>query len=108
MKLLVAVCGLAAMIGLAGPAHSDPGVPGVENGGFLAELQAAGITYSDPAQVVSAAQAVCGLADRGETGLQIISDVKTNNPGLTTDNAAKFVAISARSFCPHHLLAKTA
>jgi hypothetical protein len=107
MKLLFAL-GVCAMIGLAGPAHADPGAEqaGAGESAFLASLRSAGITYADPGQAVTAAQAVCGFADRGETGLQIIQDVKANNPGVSTDGATKFVAISAQSFCPHQLVVK--
>lgn len=114
LKLLLAVLGVAA-IGFAPAAPADPGspdAPGVDeaavsdNAAFLVSLRSAGITYTDPDQVISAARAVCGLVDRGEPALEVISDLKTTNPGFTTDGAAQFAAISARSYCPHQLVKK--
>ena len=48
---------------LAVPAHAEPGVdePATDenNETFIADLQKVGIGFSDPAQAVSAGQAVC-------------------------------------------------
>lgn len=115
VKLLLALLGITTMIGLAVPANGDPGVEqssstdqgAVEGRAFLESLRTAGITYTSPDQVITAAKAVCGLVDRGEPGLEIISDLKTNNPGFATDDAAKFAALSARSFCPYQLVSRS-
>ncbi len=113
MRLLgahVAVVLGVAVVGLPAPAHADP-EPGtqlddaarIRNAAFLESLRAAGITYSNPGQAIDAARAVCGLVDRGEPGLQVIADLKANNPGFTTDGAAQFAAIAADTYCPHQL-----
>ncbi|HEU4361101.1 MAG TPA: DUF732 domain-containing protein [Mycobacterium sp.] len=115
MKLLLALLGVATTVGLAVPAYGDPGIGAsvgtdqgvVESAAFLDSLKAAGITYTSPDQVIAAARAVCGLVDRGEPGLEVISDLKANNPGFTTDAAARFAAISANSFCPHQLVSSS-
>ncbi|MBS9535295.1 DUF732 domain-containing protein [Mycobacterium sp. M1] len=112
MKLRLALLGVCALIGFAAPAHADTGsdappdadtVATVANAGFLDSLRAAGITYANPGRVIDAGRAVCGLVNRGEPGLEVVSDIKANNPGFTTDGAAQFAAISARSFCPQQL-----
>ncbi|MEZ0384851.1 DUF732 domain-containing protein [Mycobacterium sp. pW045] len=117
MKPLLAL-GVAVGLAVAGaaPAVPDP-APGVQldpdaaagavpNAAFLESLRAAGITYSNPGQAIDAARAVCGLVDRGEPGLQVISDLKATNPGFTTDGAAQFAAIAANAYCPHQLVTK--
>lgn len=114
-KLILALFGIATVIGIAPSAQAEPAAadqPGVEesvlidNAAFLESLRSAGITYTNPDQVISAGRAVCGLVDRGEPALQVISDLKTTNPGFTTDGAAQFAAISAHSYCPHQLAKK--
>lgn len=115
MRIVGALIGTAVAIGCAAPALADPGDPAVASpeqvaaaadAGFLGALQAAGITYTNPAQVISAGRAVCGLAARGESGLGLVADIKAQNPGFSTDGAAQFAAISARSFCPQQLVHK--
>ena len=115
MKTLLAGLGVAALIGFAAPGHADPDpqaqpsaeeTAAVADAGFLESLRAAGITYTDPGKVVEAGRAVCGLANKGEPGLEVVADIKANNPGFTTDGAAQFAAISARSFCPQQLVHK--
>ncbi|EUA35476.1 hypothetical protein I552_6278 [Mycobacterium xenopi 3993] len=49
---------------------------------------------------------MCGLIDNGESGLEVLKDLKTTNPGFTTDGAAQFAAIAARSYCPQQLSSK--
>ncbi|BBY56639.1 DUF732 domain-containing protein [Mycobacterium koreense] len=103
---LLGALGVAAVIGLAAPAGAEPGTdgtPGSQDDGFIDALRAAGITFPDPAQAVSAAHTMCGLADSGEPGLEILHDLKVNNPGISTDGAAEFAAIAANTYCPHEL-----
>lgn len=122
MKPLSALLLLAALITSAAVASADPadpaaggvpladpavgGVPpAVGNSGFLTALQNAGITYDDPARVIAAAQAVCGLIDNGKPGLEILQGLMNTNPGFTMDGAAQFAAIAANAYCPHQLIA---
>lgn len=100
MKLLLALLSISVVIGLAVPARGDPDSG---DGAFLASLQKAGITYQNPGQAIAAAKAVCGLIDDGESGLEVVEDLKTNNPAFTMDGAAKFAAISATAYCPQQL-----
>ncbi|MCV7032636.1 DUF732 domain-containing protein [Mycobacterium sherrisii] len=107
MKLLLALLGVSLGIVVAAPAYAIPGEdeePTEENNEiFLADLQKVGITFQDPGQAVSAGKAVCGLISRGVSGLQLLNDLKDNNPALTTNGAAQFATISAKSYCPRQL-----
>ncbi len=105
MKLLLTLLGCVTMLALAAPGHSDPGVddPPADNPAFLASLQNAGISYQDPDQAIAAAKAMCGMADSGKSGLEVLRNLQTANPGFTTDGAAQFAAIAANTFCPHQL-----
>lgn len=104
MKVLVALLGSFAAIGLAALAHAEPEG---DDAAFLANLGNSGITYSSPGAVIASAKAVCGLMGRGETGLQVVSDIKAQNPGMTLDAAATFAALASSAYCPHHLAPKT-
>jgi hypothetical protein len=104
MRLLLALLGVSAVIGLAAPAYGDP--PPVVDGddaGFLAALQQAGITYSSPDQAIASGRAVCTFLNNGESGLQVVHDVKAHNPGFDMESASNFAIISAKFYCPHQL-----
>ncbi len=103
MRLLSAVLAAAAMLAFAVPAQGDPGDPANQDAAFLAALNNAGITVPNPPQAIASAQAVCGLMRNGETGLQVLTDVRKQNPGLTLDGAALFTAIASNTYCPEHL-----
>lgn len=107
MKMLLAVLGLAVGIVGVAHAHADPGFdeqPTDENReAFLADLSRVGISFQDPEQAVSAGKAVCGFVSRGVSGLQLLNDIRDNNPGLTTSGAAQFATISAKAYCPRAL-----
>lgn len=100
MRLPLALTAAVALISFAVPAHADPAG---DDAAFLAALANAGITVPDPAQAINSAQAVCGLMRNGETGLQVLTDVKKQNPALTLDGAALFTAIASNTYCPEHL-----
>ncbi|CAM2858586.1 hypothetical protein BST27_07250 [Mycobacterium intermedium] len=99
MRLPLALAAVAAMIGFAAPVHAHTDQDAV----FLNALANAGIAVPDPAAAIASAQAVCGLMRNGETGLQVLTDVKKQNPALTLDGAALFTAIASNSYCPEHL-----
>lgn len=103
MKLLVALLGAVSAISFAAPAQAEPEG---DDAAFLATLSNSGIIYSSPSQVITSAKAVCGLMGRGETGLQVVSDIKDQNPGMTMDAAAKFAALASNAYCPHHITPK--
>ncbi|MDP7701975.1 DUF732 domain-containing protein [Mycobacterium sp. TY815] len=100
MRPALAIAAVVATIGLAAPAHADPNG---DDAAFLSALANAGITVPDPNRAITSAQAVCGLMRNGETGLQVLTDVRNQNPGLTLDGAALFTAIASNTYCPEHL-----
>ncbi|BCO35956.1 DUF732 domain-containing protein [Mycobacterium heckeshornense] len=102
MRLRLALLGVSAMIGIAAPAYADPGDVATD-AAFLTALQQSGITYPSADQAIGAAQAVCTCLNHGESGLELVHDVKTHNPAFTMDAAAQFAAISAKYYCPQQL-----
>lgn len=106
MKLLPALAGFVVVIGLAAPVYADDG-PAPDNAGFLSALRTAGIQFTSPDQAVASGQAVCGLASRGEPGLQVVRELQDNNPEMDMNIATQFAALSAHYFCPQQLVSKT-
>ena len=104
MKSLFAILGISLGLVLAVPAHSEPGLdePSTDenNGSFIADLKKVGIGFSDPAQAVSAGQAVCGCLHNGMGGLHLIQHLQESNPALTESGAAQFATISSPSCRP--------
>src|ERR1700749_4139463 len=107
MKLLLAVVAASLGVMLAAPAQAEPGydepASDANNGSFLADLNKVGIGFSDPAQAVSAGQAVCGCLHNGMGGLHLIQHLQESNPALTESGAAQFATISAKAYCPKQL-----
>ena len=107
MRLLLALLGVSAMIGLAVPANADPApAPAPLDGddaGFLAALHQVGITYSNPGQAIMSGKAVCTCLNNGESGLELVHDVKTHNPGFDMENASNYAMIAAKFYCPQQL-----
>jgi hypothetical protein len=107
VKLRLALLGVALAIVVASPAYAIPGedeaATDENNEVFLSELHQVGISFVDPDQAVSAGKAVCGLVSRGISGLQLLNDLRDNNPALTTNGAAQFATISAKAYCPRQL-----
>lgn len=108
MKALLAAMTAVPALMLAAPAHAEPDAveaSAVDAHEFLASLRQVGISVTDPEQAVAAGKAVCGLAANGESGLELLTDLRNANPALTINGAAQFAAISARSYCPQQLSA---
>ncbi|OBJ23256.1 glycine cleavage system P protein [Mycobacterium colombiense] len=104
MKTLLALLGASAMIGLAAPAYADPPpVPDGDDGGFVAALKQAGFSFNSPASAVAAGRAVCSCLNNGESGLEVLHDVKTRNPGMDMEMASNFAMLSAKYYCPQQL-----
>lgn len=102
MRMFLAVLGVSAAIGLAAPAYGDPD-DGGDDAGFLSELRQVGITYHSSDQAVGAGKAVCGCLNNGESGLELVHDVETHNPGFNMESASDFAMISAKFYCPQQL-----
>jgi hypothetical protein len=98
VKLRALLAGLVATIGVAAPAHAD----GVDDT-FLATVKAAGITFQDPGKAIGAARWVCSMAGQGKQMADLVKTIQAQNPGLTGDNAARFTAIAANTYCPEAL-----
>ncbi|BCO41732.1 hypothetical protein MINTM008_30640 [Mycobacterium intracellulare] len=104
MTRLLALLSAFATIGLAAPAHADPGPePGADDGGFIAALRQAGFSFATPGSAVAAGRAVCSCLDNGEPGLEVVHDVKTRNPGMDMEMASNFAVLSAKFYCPNQL-----
>ena len=107
MKPLFAIIGISMGLIFAVPAHAEPGVDesptSQNNETFLADLKKVGIGFSDPAQAISAGQAVCAHIQNGMSGLHLIKHLQENNPALTENGAAQFATISAKAYCPRQL-----
>src|SRR5262245_28702644 len=85
IRLLLALLITTTTVVFAVSARGDPDVdvvPSADHSAFLASLRQAGITYNDANQAIAAGKAVCGLADNGESGLELLKDLKNTNPEL--------------------------
>jgi Protein of unknown function (DUF732) len=105
LRLLLALLGVFTMIGLAAPAYGDAPPPPLngDDPGFLAALRQAGITYASPDKAIASGKAVCTCLNNGESGLALVHDVKTHNPGFDMESASDFALISAKFYCPGQL-----
>lgn len=102
MRLVLTLSAIAAAVGLAAPAHADD-----TDGAFLASLDAAGFTYTDPGQAIQAAHYVCSAAGGGTAIADIATAVQKGDTALTADKATKFTAIAANAYCPDALTPST-
>ncbi|GBG38876.1 DUF732 domain-containing protein [Mycobacterium montefiorense] len=98
MRVLSLLTGTVVMVGLAAPAHADPG-----DDAFLAALTQAGISYQNPDRAIKAGQKVCDLANSGTSQLDIIRDIRDLNPAFSMAKAAKFAQAAANAYCPELL-----
>jgi Protein of unknown function (DUF732) len=104
MRRILALVGVATVIGFAAPAYATPPPePDGDDAGFVAALHQAGFTFSSEAAAVQAGRAVCSCLNNGESGLELVHDVKVHNPGMDMEMASNFSLISAKFYCPHHL-----
>lgn len=101
MKRLLLLMGMAAMVGLAAPAHAH--AEG-NDAGFLAALDQQGISHSAAAsQTIAAGRAVCELMDGGLTPMDTVNAVRSTNPAMSPEQSARFAVTAASAFCPQHL-----
>ncbi len=91
------------MVAFAPPAYGEPATNSPDDAGFLASVRTAGLKYTDSQRAIAFAKAVCASMGNGAVGPQLISELQTDNPALTTEHAASFVAISAKYYCPEQL-----
>lgn len=87
---------VAAAIALAAPARADE-----TDQAFLADLDKAGIHYSDPDQAVTAGKTVCSLKqDNDMSDEDVVKNLTEQNPGFAQQKAAKFATIATNAYCP--------
>jgi hypothetical protein len=103
MSTLLAALSVCAVIGLAAPAYADPDDAGGDDAGFLSSLQKVGIHYPSPAQAITAGKSVCGCLNNGESGLELVHDLKIRNSGFSMEEASNFAMIAAKYYCPQQL-----
>ncbi len=99
MTRLLMMLGVAATLGLAAPAHAEPGV----DASFVDALTKAGISFNDPSNAVEAGHTTCDLIAQGKPGLQVVQLVQQQNSGISTVSAAKFTAIAVSAYCPQYV-----
>jgi hypothetical protein len=93
--LLVILTGLGAIIGMAVPTHADS-----TDDAFIASLQAAGFTYSDSDNAVSAGKWLCDTVKGGTQMSDVVKTLQSKNPSLSESKANKFAAIAVNAYCP--------
>ncbi len=102
MRAVPALLGAAVLFAPAAPASGSPG-DGGDDTGFLATVRDSGVTYSSPDRAIAFGRAVCGWLGSGTPGPDLVTNLQNSNPGLTTDHASLFVAISVKYYCPQQL-----
>jgi hypothetical protein len=100
MRLLVALAGVAAVIGFASTARADPSG---SDATFIAALNNAGITYHNATDAVAIGRRTCDLVDQGHAEADVIKSMTQANPGLTDDIATRFTHIAEAVYCPQHV-----
>jgi hypothetical protein len=91
MRLLVVLASFSAVIGLAVPAHADAG-------GYLAELDKAGVSYSDPTDATNAGLSICHGLETGDSfDTAIDSETAT---GYSAHDAGFIVGAAVENLCP--------
>ena len=103
MKTLLVAISVCAVIGFAAPVYADPDDATGDDAGFLSALQKVGIHYPSPAQAITAGRSVCGCLNGGESGLELVHDVKIRNAGFSMEEASDFAMIAAKYYCPQQL-----
>ena len=104
MKFAIVLAGLCIMTAVAAPAYGAPAPPVAgDDTGFLAALRQDGISCANPDEAVTAGKAACTCLNNGESGLSLVHDVKTHNPGFNMESASQFAVIAAKYYCPQQL-----
>jgi hypothetical protein len=91
MRLLV-LASFSALIGLAVPAHADAG-------DYLAELDRAGVSYSDPTDATNAGLSICQRLEKGDS-FDTAIDSETA-AGYSEHDAGFIVGAAVKNLCPN-------
>src|ERR1700692_3267637 len=90
MGLLVLVS-FAALVVVAAPAAADAG-------DYLAELNRAGVSYSDPTDATNAGQSICQRLDKGES---FDAAIDSETAAVYSEHDAEFIVGAAvKNLCP--------
>jgi uncharacterized protein DUF732 len=90
MRLLV-LASFSALIGLAVPAHADAG-------DYLAELDRAGVSYSNPTDATNAGLSICQRLEKG--GSFDTAVVSETAAGYSEHDAGFIVGAAVKNLCP--------
>jgi Protein of unknown function (DUF732) len=101
MKRLLMLLSIPTMIVVAAPAYADPGPSNDTD--FLKQVNDAGLSFQDGTQAVTVARSLCDLADKGTPTADMEQSLKSGNPALAGNGAAKFMTLAAAEYCPTHL-----
>lgn len=106
MRYVAALVGALATVGFAGPVHADPttNLLSAADAGFLAALDAAGVTYRRGDQAILTARMVCRFIAEGKPSAEVLEGLQERNPGLSTEHGTQFVGIAVHSYCPERLV----
>ena len=108
MRKLVGLAGLAVLITMAAPANAEPnddtrGTDGL----FLASLQQDGLSLKDGPAAITAGKKSCEYMDQGHAKSEVITGLSSSNPGISAEDAAKFLTTAAKAYCPQHVADST-
>jgi Protein of unknown function (DUF732) len=98
MRPPVVLASLEALIGLAVPAHADPG----PDASFLDALNNAGITYHNGPDAIAIGRRARQLMDQGHPERDVIKSMTQQNSGFTGDGATRFTQIAETVYCAQH------
>jgi Protein of unknown function (DUF732) len=99
-KVLLGAAGAVISLGLAAPAGASPVPQPQAVPEFLAAARAAGITGTDPAMLEDGYSVCRRLWVRQMPGTQIAAGLVQDHPGLTLDQAGRFVLAAYHDLCP--------
>jgi hypothetical protein len=106
MRLLIVLANVAAVIGLAVPAHADPPPPPPDpasDSTFLDSLNKAGMVYRSGPDAIAAGRMACDMMNAGQPETDVINKLAALNPGLNNGGAMKFAALASSAYCPDFL-----
>lgn len=72
---------------------------------LLAAPAKTGIGFKNAFHAVAAGTKVCDLAKAGKAQLEILSAIRSHNPGFSFDRAATFTELAANTYCPDQMAA---
>jgi len=99
-KLLVGAAGALISVGLAAPASAAP-VPSPDSvPAFLAAARAGGVNGADPAMLSDGYNVCFQIWDQHASGIQVAAGVARDHPGVTSDEAGRFVMAAYNNLCP--------